>query len=277
MTNFAAERREFLEAATRPIIRIIEQEYEIPQLRRERRIAALLPHDYETSDLSYPVLYLQDGQNLFDEHAPYGNWAIDQALSDLSAEGLGDVIVITIDHGGEERINEYSPYYHPRFGRGQGGDYLDFIKFTLKPYVDKTFRVIPDRANTGIGGSSLGGLISLYAGFRESAIFGKMMVFSPSLWVSPKVFYQAQSYLPDQETWLYLYAGGRESSYHIPNVLRLKGALLKRSFDYRHLHFKLNINQEGTHSEMYWREEFPRALKWLYFNNQPTDEAEDIK
>ncbi len=262
-----------MQADTSPIIRIIEEEYEIPQLQRTRRISALLPFDYEQSGKSYPVLYLQDGQNLFDEHAPYGNWAIDQALKELAAGDMADVIVVTIDHGGEERINEYSPYFHPRFGKGKGREYLDFLKFTLKPYVDKTFRVIPDREHTGIGGSSLGGLISMYAGFREPSIFGKMMVFSPSLWVSPKIFYHAQCFRPAEDTSLYLYAGGRESSFHLPNVLRMKNALLKRGGDKSLLQLELNINQEGTHSELYWREEFPKALKWLYFQNQLNDEA----
>jgi predicted alpha/beta superfamily hydrolase len=264
-----------LEVDFAPIIRIIEEEYEIPQLQRKRRIAALLPYDYEQSEKAYPVLYLQDGQNLFDEHAPYGNWAIDQSLKHLASRGMADIIVVTIDHGGEERISEYSPYYHPRFGKGNGQAYLDFLKFTLKPYVDKTFRVLPDRANTGIGGSSLGGLISMYAGFRESSIFGKMMIFSPSLWVSPKIFYHAQCFHPEEDTSLYLYAGGRESKFHLPNVLRMKGALLKRGYDYSHLKFKLNINQEGTHSEFFWREEFPKALKWLYFQDNKADEVED--
>lgn len=264
-----------MEADFAPIIRIIEEEYEIPQLQRKRRIAALLPYNYEQSEKAYPVLYLQDGQNLFDEHAPYGNWAIDQSLKYMASKGMDDVIVVTIDHGGEERINEYSPYYHPRLGQGNGKAYLDFLKFTLKPYVDRTFRVLPDRANTGIGGSSLGGLISLYAGFRESALFGKMMIFSPSLWVSPKIFYHAQQFHPEKDTWLYLYAGGRESRYHLPNVVRMKAALTQRGYHNGPLKFKLNINQEGTHSEFFWREEFPKALQWLYFQDHNNDEVED--
>lgn len=266
-----------MEADFAPIIKIIEEEYEIPQLQRKRRIAALLPHNYEQSKKAYPVLYLQDGQNLFDEHAPFGSWAIDQALKSLAAAGMEDIIVVTIDHGGEERISEYSPYYHPRLGKGNGQAYLSFLKFTLKPYVDRTFRVLPDRANTGIGGSSLGGLISLYAGFREPAIFGKMMIFSPSLWVSPKIFYHAQQFHPTEDTWLYLYAGGRESRYHLPNVVRMRAALTQRGYSTNLLKFKLNINQEGTHSEFFWREEFPKALEWLYFQDHNIDEIEDNK
>jgi len=109
---------------TKPIIEIIEEEYEIPQLGRKRRISALLPADYYESDKSYPVLYLKDGQNLFDENAPFGNWAIDRSLEDLYKDGYKDIIVIAIDHGGEDRITEYLPYFNIKFGKGEGELYL---------------------------------------------------------------------------------------------------------------------------------------------------------
>ena len=103
-----------------PEIKLISEAFEIPQLDKTRRIWILLPHNYNDVTMHYPVLYLQDAQNLFDDQAPYGNWAIDKHMADLAAEGYGDLIIVAIDHGGKERIKEYSPYYHRKFGTGQG-------------------------------------------------------------------------------------------------------------------------------------------------------------
>ena len=144
-----------------PQIEVISDKFEIPQLIKTRRIAALLPHDYYKTNKKYPVLYLQDGQNLFDDYAPFGSWEVDKKLALLQRKGLGDVIVIAIDHAKEERIKEYNPGGNPKLGKGQGREYVRFLAETLKPFVDKTFRTKPDRLNTGIGGSSMGGLISI--------------------------------------------------------------------------------------------------------------------
>jgi len=151
-----------------PIIKIIEEDYEIPQLKRRRRIAALLPYDYYQNEKEYPVLYLHDGQNLFGEESPFGNWAIDQSLAHLASQGSGEVVVIAIDHGGEDRLNEYMPFNTRKYGKGQGKLYIKFLMETLKPYVDDKYRVMTDSEHTGIGGSSMGGLISLFAGLSSS-------------------------------------------------------------------------------------------------------------
>jgi predicted alpha/beta superfamily hydrolase len=248
-----------------PIIEIIEEEYEIPQLGRKRRIAALLPFDYHQTDRRYSVLYLNDGQNLFDENAPFGNWAIDKSLEDLAKQDLKNVIVISIDHGGEDRITEYFPYFDPRFGKGQGELYVKFLEETLLPYVNKKYRTLTDRYHTGIGGSSMGGLISLFAGLNHQATFAKLMVFSPSLWIAPKIFQQAGHFRPEMPSELYIYAGGKESPNHLPNVHRFKRRLLDGNHEYDHLKMHLSLNPEGTHNEASWRAEFPKALKWLFY------------
>lgn len=252
-----------------PIIEIIEEAYKIPQLGRKRRISALLPHDYHTSGKKYPVLYLNDGQNLFNENAPFGNWAIDKELEKLAREGFGDIIIIAIDNGGEDRITEYLPYFNPKYGKGEGVLYLNFIKDTLIPYINKTYRTRTDSENTGIGGSSMGGLISLFAGLNYQTTFSKILVFSPSLWIAPKILQQARNFNPDLPVHLYIYAGGRESKNHLPNVIRLKDRLLngKKHFDKLDVH--LALNPRGTHNEYFWRKEFPKAVKWLFFNTKP--------
>ncbi len=246
-----------------PKIEIIEEDYEIPQLERRRRISALLPHDYYQSKTKYPVLYLHDGQNLFDEQSPFGNWAIDESLATLAQAGHSRIIVIAIDHGGEDRLTEYLPFSSTRYGKGQGKLYIEFLRQTLKPYVDKKYRVLKDAANTGIGGSSMGGLISLYAGLKLPSIFNKMMIFSPSLWLTPKIYTVAKEAGDLKSSMLYLYAGGQESRAHLPNVLQFGADLLRVvDGDFR---FHFSHNPDGIHHEADWSQEFPRALKWLYF------------
>ena len=175
-----------------PRIEILDEAYEIPQLGRNRRISVLLPHDYYQTDKKYPVLYLHDGQNLFDEYAPYGNWGVDKTMESLAKKGIGDVIIVAIDHGGVLRIQEYLPYSTPRYTEAEGNLYLKFMLDDLKPMIDSRFRVKTDRKSTGIGGSSLGGLISLYAGFKHTDVFGNMMIFSPSLWISEEIYIMAK-------------------------------------------------------------------------------------
>lgn len=250
-----------------PIIEIIEQEYVIPQLKRKRRISALLPHDYHHSDKRYPVLYLKDGQNLFDEYAPFGNWAIDKSLEKLAREGNGDIIVIAIDHGGEDRITEYLPYFNASVGNGQGELYMKFVEETLVPYVNRKYRTLEGPVNTGIGGSSMGGLISLYAGLNYQRLFSKVMVFSPSLWIAPRIFQQAGNFRPDVPVDLYIYAGGKESANHLPNVRRLISKITSGYKGYSNIRIHASLNPEGTHSEYYWGQEFPTAVKWLFFSN----------
>jgi len=109
-----------------PKIELISDKFEIPQLIKTRRIAALLPYDYYETDKKYPVLYLQDGQNLFDDHAPFGSWEVDKKLALMQRKGIGDVIVIAIDHAKEERIEEYNPGGNPKLGKGQGREYVRF-------------------------------------------------------------------------------------------------------------------------------------------------------
>ena len=248
-----------------PKIEILDEAYEIPQLGRKRRISVLLPHNYYETDKRYPVLYLHDGQNLFDEYAPYGNWGVDKALNRLAYQGYEDVIIVAIDHGGVLRIQELLPYVTPRYTEAEGDLYLRFMLEDLKPMIDNRFRVLPGRAFTGIGGSSLGGLLSLYAGFEYPNIFGNMMIFSPSLWISEEIYKRAKSFQPGGPTDIYLYAGGMESANHYGQVLRLDNILQeKRKYDDFDIIF--SHNPSGQHKEIHWGQQFPLALKWLYFN-----------
>ena len=261
--NFAAK---ISVCINRPIIEVIEEAYYIDAFDTTRKISALLPHDYHNSDKHYSVLYLQDGQNLFNPNAPYGDWAIDRSLEKLAEEGFNDLIIIAIDHGHERRISEYFPYKHPKYGEGKGRTYINFMRDKLIPYVNNKYRVKTDYASTGIGGSSMGGLISLFGGLTHPGVFGKLMVFSPSLWISNEVYKDALRFDPLPETRMYFYAGGKESKSHLMNVKRLEKLLTSKIHSEVYFDMELIVNDHGMHSELYWGQEFPKAVKWLFYN-----------
>ena len=261
--NWGPFKKEFF-----PIAEIISEEFYIPQLDRYRKIWALLPYDYYVSNKSYPVLYLQDAQNLFNEGSGYGNWEIDKKLSILSEYGRGDIIIIAIEHGSEERIKEYI-FDNDNIANGsEGKKYIRFITDTLKPFVDEHYRTKKDRDNTGIGGSSLGALISIYSGFLYPEVYSKLLIFSPSLWVEPNNNFPMMSFRVPFKTKIYLYGGGQEGSKMVKRIHVFEEYLKKweekNLFDFE---FKTSINPEGTHSEFYWSQEFPRAIEWLFYDN----------
>ena len=250
-----------------PKINVISDDFHIPELNKTRRISALLPYDYDQSDRKYPVLYLQDGQNLADENAPFGNWAVDKKLAVLKELGLGDIIVVAIDHGGKDRIKEYQPFKVKSWEKGDGKRYADFIVNTLKPYIDENFRTMRDRENNGIGGSSMGGLISIYAGLMFPEVFSKLMIFSPSLWASPRIFQNALDFGHEEGTRVYLYGGAKESDDMVKDIQRFKKWLLKSRSTGKSPEVKVAVNELGEHNESYWGKEFPFALKWLFSQN----------
>lgn len=249
-----------------PHIQVLSDQFEIPQLIKTRRIGILLPYDYYTSNKRYPVLYLQDGQNLYEEFAPYGTWGLDKKLATMSELGFGDLIVVAIDHAEDQRIKEYTPTRPTRLGIGDGEAYASFIAETLKPHVDHHFRTIPDRVSTGIGGSSMGGLISLYAGLLFPEVFGKLMIFSPSLWVAPNLYQNKIQLFNRFKNKIYLYAGGNEGKGLINNMERLLRELKQHGVDQEKLRYRYSFAPEGHHNEYFWGREFPKAMHWLFYS-----------
>jgi len=250
-----------------PKIEILTEDFKIPKLIKTRRIAALLPHDYHETDKRYPVLYLQDGQNLFDDYAPFGSWGVDKKLALMKEQGFGDIIVVAIDHAEKDRITEFTPSYRTQLGAGSGKKYLRVLADRLKPYVDEHFRTLPGRENTGIGGSSMGGLISIYAGLIYPEVYGKLMIFSPSLWVSPNIPFRVMNLNDPQDMDIYIYAGEGESENMVPNIHRFMQAAEEQgdaSFN-----FELSLDPDGAHNEARWGQEFPRAAEWLFFKQPP--------
>ena len=250
-----------------PKVHLISEEFDIPQLNKKRRIWALLPYDYETSTENYPVLYLQDAQNLFNENAKYGNWEIDKKLAVMAEYNIGKIIVIAVEHAEKDRVKEYN-VGNTVLGNGQGKKYIRFITDTLKPFVDENFRTKIEREHTGIGGSSMGGLVSIFSGIMYPEVFGKLMIFSPSLWVVPKIKLSFLDMEEAEDTRIYLYAGGDESTTMIDHVKKFQSRLLKRESLADKMKIKLSINMEGKHNEIYWSDEFPKAIEWLFFSTK---------
>lgn len=231
----------------------------ITELQVKRRIWVYLPADYAFSGKKYPVLYMQDGQNLFDTKSSFsGAWEIDKYLDSIDFAG----IVIGIDNGGETRIQEYNPNNTDEYGKGLGAEYLDRIVTILKPYVDSHFRTLPDAANTSIAGSSMGGLITFYAGLLHPKVFGAIGVFSPSFWLVPDLEEQIKNTKPlhHKNQRYYFYAGGRESEDLIERIEGVSN-LVKEKFKSK---VTLHLHEKGTHSEASWQKMFPVFYGWLY-------------
>lgn len=124
---------------------------------------------------------MHDGQNVFETATSFsGEWEVDESLNALHENGDYGCIVVAIDNGGAFRLDEYSPWINTQFGEGQGDDYMQFIINTLKPDIDNSYRTKPERDYTGIMGSSMGGLISMYGGMEYNSVFSKIGAFSPS-------------------------------------------------------------------------------------------------
>jgi predicted alpha/beta superfamily hydrolase len=224
-----------------------------PQLGNSRDLLVYLPPGYGTMERRYPVLYMQDGQNLFDRGTGFGGeeWGVDETLNALAEEGLG-AIAVGLPHAGDDRIPEYNP-----FGRGRGEQYLAFVVETVKPLIDAEFLTRPERDHTGLLGSSMGGLISLVGFFRHPAVFGLVGSLSPALWFAGRALYDMVADAPWVPGRLYLDNGTRENSAgRMARLLRTKG--------YRDDVDLCYVKEAGgAHSESAWARRLPGALRFL--------------
>ncbi|HVU54010.1 MAG TPA: alpha/beta hydrolase-fold protein [Puia sp.] len=240
-------------------VRILDTAFFIPQLHRYRRIWVYLPGSYHTGkNKHYPVLYMQDGQNLFDEQtASFGEWGIDECLDTLQQTTGRDCIIIGIDHGGDHRITEYDPYDNAQYGTGEGDAYAKFLVATLKPFIDSSYRTLKDPQHTYIAGSSLGALIALYAVMKYPRTFGAAGIFSPAFWIAPPLNNQLQHTQWNTPHRFYCYAGEKESARMTSDMDTVIDILKKYNEVFR------SVNPRGQHSEKYWRQAFPAFYTWL--------------
>ncbi|WP_201977370.1 alpha/beta hydrolase-fold protein [Hymenobacter rubidus] len=246
-------------------VHIIATDFAMPQLDSTRRIWLYLPPDYASTTRRYPVLYLQDGQNVFDATTSFaGEWGVDKSLNQLAASGQDPTgcIVVAVDNG-PNRFGEYSPWNNAAFGGGQGDLYVDFLVQTLKPYIDTTYRTMPGPATTGIGGSSMGGLIAAYAALREPTVFGRACVFSPAFWfATTHLFDHVRQNPAAPDSRFYFASGTTESDDMVPQMAALRHVLLRAGVPEANLVF--SPRPDGQHAEWFWQREFPAAYSWLY-------------
>lgn len=251
-------------------VSVMSDSFAMPQLGRARRVWIYLPPDYATSRKRYPVIYMHDGQNVFDAATSFaGEWGVDETLDSLHERGDWGAIVVAVDHGGQRRLDEYNPWVNANreLGGGEGDAYVDFLVATLKPYVDRHYRTLQDRAHTAIAGSSAGALISLYAALRHPEVFGRVALFSIAAWLAaPDIYAFARRAKPARPpARFYLASGAFETSEGQPArdqsalVDTLDAAGFTRGVVTRSI-----TRADGKHAEWFWRREFPAAYRWLF-------------
>lgn len=239
-------------------VHILTTSFYIPKLKRTRRVWVYLPSDYATSKQRYPVLYMHDGQNVFEDTSAYsGEWGVDEYLDSTKARKS---IVVAIDHGGDKRLNEYSPYDMDKYGKGEGKQYVDFVVKKLKKYIDRKYRTFRDREHTFIAGSSMGGLISMYTVLKYPKVFGRAGIFSPAFWIAPDIYNEIRSKGSKVKGRLFFYAGKKEGETMVPFMIKAFGELAAVS----HSQLESVIRDEGKHNEATWRKEFPLFYEWIF-------------
>jgi predicted alpha/beta superfamily hydrolase len=241
-------------------VHIMDTAFYMPQLNRYRRIWVYLPEGYAVSKKHFPVLYMQDGQNIFDAAtSAFGEWGVDECLDSLIRSGKPACIVVGIDNG-PQRLNEYNPYEFQNFGKGEADEYLAFITKTLKPFVDQKYRTLPNKENTLIAGSSLGALFAYYAMLKEPAVFGRAGIFSPAFWTgSPGIKWLTDSLASKNSGKFFFYIGGREGKSYVTDMEEMQESLGEKSAA---MIYSV-IDAKGKHNEKAWRKWFPEFYSWI--------------
>ena len=254
-----------LHTATKEV-RVLASPVWLKALQRYRRIWVYLPGNYEKEpNRHYPVIYFHDGQNIFDNAtSAYGEWKLDEALNQLEKEpGWEPIIAVGIDHGGTERLNELTPFRHPKYGGGLGENYAKAVVEDVKPLIDSLFRTKSKAASTGIAGSSLGGIESLYMAYAYPNVFSKALIFSPALWFSDSLRQFCKSKPPSKNLRLYWVCGTNEGDEDmVPDFNECYEDLLKAGRPKRNM--KKRIVSGGTHSESFWSSEVKAGIYWLF-------------
>ena len=248
-------------------VQIISNAFAILQLNTTRRVWLYLPPDYETSGKNYPVLYMQDGQNLFDNATSFsGEWQVDETMNSLFANGDYGAIVVGIDNGGSERLNEYSPWVNPQYGGGDGDQYMIFLANTLKPYIDANYRTRPEPEMNALIGSSMGALIATYGSCEFPDTFRKVGSMSPAYWfsISDLNNYIVNGAFNLQLHRMYFVAGTNESANMVSDINTIRTSLISRGLSPDNALTKFDAF--GQHNENYWKGEFAAMYQWLFAN-----------
>lgn len=245
----------------------------------ERTIRVLLPAGYADAankDRRYPVLYLLDGQNVFDaclSAVSHHEWGADESVQRLVAENkIPPMIVVGVDHAGMQRAHEYLPYKdfvgNPDMDEPAGKRFPDFMAREVLPLVDGQYRTLQGPANTGIGGSSYGGVASLYALLAKPNVFGYGLIESPVLWIGLGQLVRDTSPLVAMPQRVFIGFGGKESSNAAVNrkMVDLVGQVEAnfRAAGYDASNLRVVVDTAAEHNEAAWEQRLPEALTFLY-------------
>ena len=233
-----------------------------PQLGNTRDLFVYLPPSHGVGARRYPTVYMHDGQNLFDAATSFaGEWQVDETMEALAREGI-EAIVVGVANAGGARGSEYSA------AAGRGREYLRFLAETVKPLVDADFRTDPGRRTTGLLGSSLGGLISLYGVFLEPGVFGFAGAMSPALWWAKRAVFEIVERAPFADARIYIDVGETEiagaparTRAYVRDVRRMVELLETKGYGPDRLRYVLE--RGGTHHETAWARRLPEALRFL--------------
>ena len=239
----------------------------IPKLSgdKPRRAYIYLPASYDREPARrYPVMYMFDGHNVFfDEDATYGkSWGMNAYMEKSKKQLI--IVAVECNHEGNQRLVEYAPFNfeNSEMGKikGKGSVYMNWLVNTLKPYIDANYRTLPDRRNTIIAGSSMGGLMSLYAVCTYNHIFQRAACLSPSLWVSPGRVLVARSHIR-RDTTVYMDYGALEIFNHAANeesIISTAHLLMTKR-----VNLAMRIVPDGDHSESSWEKQVPIFMECL--------------
>jgi predicted alpha/beta superfamily hydrolase len=239
-------------------------------LRRKRDLVVYLPPGYdEDRSRRYPVLYMHDGQNLFDPETAFvrgQHWRLGEMADMLIVEGrVEPLIIVGVHHTGQGRAQEYTPTRDPKLGGGRAKDYGRLLTEELKPFIDARYRTEPGRERTGLGGSSLGGLATVYLGLRHADVFSRLAVLSPSVWWGRHAILRQVARLssPKPATRIWLDMGTAESRNGLADARRLRAALVSAGW-HEDVDLAYSEIAGATHSESAWAERVGEVLKFLY-------------
>ncbi|MBI5546746.1 MAG: alpha/beta hydrolase [Deltaproteobacteria bacterium] len=211
----------------------------------------------------YSVIYCWDGQNLFDDEGSHaGGWHLHHVLSQRVATRKPTPLLVAIDHGRQDRIDEFAPWPHLEHGNGRADAMLELLLDRVMPAVERRFQTV-GRPGTIVCGSSMGGLLSLYAWLRFPGVFGRALVMSPSLWFNRRALLDLIGHsTPLRDARLYLDMGSKEGGVRATRLVReVAEAVVRRGLD--HYRVMVRVDPMGEHRESDWRNRFPLALDFL--------------
>lgn len=237
-------------------------------LRNQRDFIVYTPPCYsELPARRFPVLYLHDGQNLFDgatSFIPGQDWHVGPTADECINAGTVEPLIIVGMYNTKARVREYTPTHVPRLGGGRADRYARFLIEEVLPFVEREYRTLSGSQNTGIGGSSLGGLVSLYLGLKHCTIFGKIAALSPSVWWNQLVIHRfAKSMHVEPRPHIWLDIGTREGARIVQDVERFRDVLVEKGWrPGRDLHYERV--EGGEHNELAWAKRVRPFLQFLF-------------